>query len=106
MAARYLETMGYTIVECNWRCRLGEVDIVAEDDGVLVFVEVRTRTGNGFGTPQESVDRRKQARLRRVAQMYVQAQGKHNRPLRLDVVAIEWRAAEEEAKITHIPHAF
>ena len=67
MAEAFLRRSAYTIVARNYRCRLGEIDLVALDGPVLVFVEVRSRNGPEFGTPLESVDARKQIRLARVA---------------------------------------
>lgn len=62
-AATFLERRNYRILETNYRCRYGEIDIIALDGETLVFVEVRARTSEVYGTPEESVDRRKQRRL-------------------------------------------
>ena len=62
-ACRFLKGHGYDIVARNWRCRFGEIDIVARDGPVLVFVEVKARTGTGHGGPEAAVDRHKQRRL-------------------------------------------
>lgn len=67
MAARHLEAAGFTVLARNWRCREGEVDIVARDGDVLVVCEVKTRRDVGFGTPLEAVTPAKAARLRRLA---------------------------------------
>ena len=67
LATRYLREQGLTILERNWRCAQGEVDIVALDGECLVVCEVKTRRGQGFGDPVEAVTRRKAARLRRLA---------------------------------------
>ncbi len=88
-AREYLERNGYRILETNFRCREGEIDIVARCEDSLVFVEVRTKTGSRFGTPEESVTVAKQERLAAVAMSYLQA---HNDPpteWRIDVVAVE-----------------
>lgn len=88
VAARHLEQLGMVIVERNWRCREGELDIIAVDDGVLVFCEVKTRSGLGFGSPAEAVSPAKLRRLRVLAARWMTA---HPRPwteLRFDVVAV------------------
>jgi len=88
LAARELERRGYRIVERNWRCPAGEMDLVAEQRGVLVFVEVRTRRGSERGTPEESLTTRKQAKLIEVAQAYLE-EGTADLDWRIDVVAVE-----------------
>lgn len=88
LAAEYLELHGYEVVDRNWRCRQGELDIVAERDGVLVFVEVKTRSGIGFGLPAEAVSHEKLARLRRLAGAWCDAHQPRMRSMRLDVIGI------------------
>ena len=73
VAAAHLEANGYTIRDRNFRTREGEIDIVAEKDGCLVFIEVRARRGQGMGSPAESITPRKQERLLTVASAYLQA---------------------------------
>lgn len=87
-AARFLRAQGLTILHSNWRCRLGELDIVAADGPCLVFVEVKTRSGSEFGTAAEAVDVRKQRRLQRLAAAYLNQSGEWERPCRFDVVAV------------------
>lgn len=89
MAAAHLEGAGYRIVARNYRCPLGEVDLVAKEGGCLVFVEVRTRRGDLWGTPEESVTRAKQARLVRVAEYYLAAHEAGDADWRIDVVAVD-----------------
>ena len=89
LAARELERRGYHIVERNWRCPIGEIDIVAEKDGALVVVEVRTRRGDERGTPQESITPAKQAKLIELALTYLQEHDIADRDWRIDVVAVE-----------------
>ncbi len=67
-AAQYLTEHGYTIRARNWRCRMGEIDLVTEKDEVLIFVEVRTRRGDRLGTPEESITPAKRAKLIAAAQ--------------------------------------
>jgi putative endonuclease len=88
-ARDHLQRNGYIIRETNYRCREGEVDIVAEHGDCLVFVEVRTKTGSAFGTPEESVTAAKQERLAAVAMSYVQTHDGLPLEWRIDVVAIE-----------------
>ena len=88
-AVDYLSKKGYRIRERNFRCRAGEIDIVAQDKDCLVFVEVRTRRGSDFGTPEESVDAAKREKLASVALTYLQTHRKLPSLWRFDVVAIE-----------------
>jgi len=86
-AVAYLRARGYRIVATNWRTRFGEIDVVAEQAGTLVFVEVRTRRTTGFGTAAESVDGRKQRQLVLMATQYLQ----RNAPTasaRIDVITV------------------
>jgi putative endonuclease len=89
VAAAHLEAKGYRIRARNFRCREGEIDIVAEDGDCLVFVEVRTRRGDAFGTPAESVTAAKERRLLTVARAYLQEHNDVPPNQRIDVVAIE-----------------
>jgi putative endonuclease len=93
VAAGYLERQGYVILARNWRCPVGEIDLVAQDGESLVFVEVRARRGDRFGTPEESVTPDKQARLLELAQTYLQEADLGDQNWRIDVVAIDmdWR---------------
>ena len=102
-AARYLESRGYEVLDRNWRVRDGEIDLVAAHGDALVVVEVKTRTGDGFGHALEAVDRRKQRRLWRLAFAWIaahpdEAQG---RRLRLDAIAITG-TRPETAHLEHL----
>ncbi|MDD6193924.1 MAG: YraN family protein [Lachnospiraceae bacterium] len=89
LAKEYLLAQGYQVLEMNYRCRMGEVDIVAKDKEYLCFVEVKYRTGNQVGSPQHAVDARKQRRICRVADFYLlQHKLGYNTSVRFDVVAI------------------
>ena len=90
MAARHLQRLGYVILERNYRCRQGEVDIIARDGERLAFVEVRARRGTAFGTPKESVTARKQARLATVARNYLQEHNCSDVDWGIDVVALQF----------------
>lgn len=105
LAAAYLSGEGYRLIARNWRCKLGEIDLVARDGDWLVLVEVRTRRATGiFGLPEESIGRRKQARLARLAQAYVSAV-QWPGPWRIDVVAMELKADDQALDLRHYPAA-
>lgn len=87
-AAAFLEAAGYRIVDRNWACPLGELDIVAEKDGTLAFVEVRARSNPDYGSPAESVTRSKQAKLIKAAQAYLKARRPEAESFRFDVIGI------------------
>ena len=106
LAARYLERQGLRLLERGFRSRHGEIDIVAEDGEVLVFVEVKTRSGGAFGTPGEAVDRRKQARMARSAVSYLLSRARGERPCRFDVVEVLSTGPGREARLNHIRNAF
>ncbi len=88
-AARlHLEKLGYRIIETNYRCSLGEIDIIARDKGAIVIIEVRTKTSSAFGLPEESITKEKARRLRRLALCYLQSTYKREVPCRIDLIAI------------------
>ncbi len=87
-AERLLASRGFRILRRRFRTRAGEIDLVAEEGGTLVFIEVKTRSSLACGRPAEAVGRHKQARLRRAAQIYLLETGAHDRPCRFDVVEV------------------
>ena len=89
LAARYLEESDYTILERNFRTPFGEIDIVAQKNDCLVFVEVRTKSSGTYGLPAESITQDKKAHLIAVAEEYLQIRGYEEREWRIDVIAIE-----------------
>ena len=101
-AAHFLQARGLRILARNFRCRSGEIDLIAEHEGMLVFVEVRRRRHGGYGGSLASVDRRKQRRLTRAAQTYLQETAQSERPCRFDVVGYDG----EEAPPNWIRNAF
>lgn len=106
-AADYLLSLGYRIRDKNWRCRSGELDLVAEEDRILVFVEVRSRSQNtAYGTAAESVDVRKIRQVRSVAEVYLHYSQQENREIRFDVIAVELGADLSIASLQHIEGAF
>lgn len=106
LAARYLAARGYVVRERNVRLCGGEIDIVAEDGPVLVFVEVKTRRDHRLGGPLESVDPRKQQKLLSLARAYLYVRGLGDVPCRFDVVGITWPWAGESPVIEHVRDAF
>ena len=87
-AARYLQSAGLRVLDRNWRCADGEIDIVAVERHVLVVCEVKTRTGQRYGSPLEAVGRAKRARLRRLAVQWINAHGVRFDQVRIDVVGL------------------
>ena len=99
IAARHLKRSGYRIVSRNFRAAGAEVDLVAMDGETLVFVEVKTRLGDGAGAPQEALDRRKQAHIRRAATIFAARNRAESRPIRFDVVAIAGAGSNRRIEI-------
>lgn len=104
LAERFLKTKGYKLLERNYRCARGEIDLIALDGRVIVFVEVKTRTGHGFGNPLEAVEFRKQRKMIQTAQYFLSEKGLHQREARFDVVGISW--PRHEPVVEHIENAF
>ena len=88
IAARYLASRGLAIVERNWRCPQGEIDVIARDGGELVFVEGKTRSSVAFGHPLESITPVKLARLRRLAAAWCDAHPGGHDTIRIDAIAV------------------
>jgi putative endonuclease len=111
MAARYLTERGLDVLDQNWRCDLGEIDIVARDGGCLVVCEVKTRRSTTFGQPIEAVDHRKLARLRRLAAAWLAERRAVGSPvpgvagIRVDVVGV-LRPRRGPCRIEHVVGAF
>jgi len=105
IAVSFLEQLGYRIAARNFRLRTGEIDIVAWDGSTLVFVEVKTKTQQKFGQPEEMVTRRKQLALERVAMAYIQRHESAGTDIRFDVIAVQLEP-NRAADVTHIPAAF
>jgi putative endonuclease len=88
LAAGYLASLGMRVLERNWRCPEGEIDIVALDGDALVIAEVKTRKSLAYGHPFEAVGADKLARLHRLASAWCRAQGLGSPPCRVDVIAV------------------
>lgn len=105
IASTYLEQQGYRIAQRNYRNRYGEIDIIAWDDSILVFIEVKTTTALAFGMPQEKVDTRKQRKLTAVAMAYVLHHHIRNTSLRFDVIGVTF-TPQGAPDVAHIQAAF
>lgn len=104
-AAAYLERAGFTIVERNWRCSAGEIDIIALDGEAVVLCEVKTRRSTSKGSPSDAVTPAKRQRYARLASAYVQEAGLSETQIRFDVIAI-LVVAEDRALLRHHRGAF
>ena len=105
LAWKYLASQGYTLIEKNYRCKVGEIDIIAKKSGRLAFLEVKTRSDETYGTPEESVHPAKQKKIIRAAQWYLKEKKIYDTSISFDVLAIRWRAGGEP-EIKLIEHAF
>lgn len=104
-AEQFLRAKGYRILERNLRTSLGEMDLVAEDAGVLVFVEVKGRATEAFGGALLAVNRRKQAKLVRLASQYLAQRHLSDKPCRFDVVLVQGQPSAQ-GQIEHLQNAF
>ena len=105
LARDHLLAKGYRILERNYRIREGEIDIIAEKDGVVAFVEVRTRKGARMGTAAESITRAKAERLVLLADAYIAEREDFAAVPRIDVIAIDFTSAGRLASLRHIENA-
>lgn len=107
-AVERLLSLGYSILQRNWRCRSGELDIVAKHETTIVVIEVRTRTAGGrFGTAAESVDVRKQRQVRATAEVFLHVHRLHDVSVRFDVMTVMInRMTTQIDEINHIEDAF
>jgi putative endonuclease len=99
LAAAYLAEAGYRIVERNYRCIFGEIDIVAEERETLVFIEVKSRRSDTYGDPQLAVGHQKQKKISRIAMHYLEEKRLRHRPARFDVVAVKLLTAGHQIEI-------
>lgn len=104
LAARHLLATGYEVVERNWRCPAGELDIVARRDGTLVFVEVKTRSTVAFGVPAEAVSRDKARRIRGLAARWLVERRPAFGEVRFDVVSV--LRGRDGFSVEHVEAAF
>jgi putative endonuclease len=104
LAKTYLENSGYEILDENWCFRKAEIDIIAYKDGVIIFAEVKTRTGTGFGRPEDFVDDRKQRLLATAADEYIYIVN-HQGEVRFDIISVLFNKNGNHS-LTHIEDAF
>lgn len=105
LAAETLIGRGYRILERNFRCSYGEIDLVAEDENDLIFIEVKTRRGTAYGRPEEAVTLRKQRKLLEIASYYLDLHACSDRSWRIDVVAVQLSARGKFEEIRIYQHA-
>ncbi len=107
LAAQYLRKKGYRLIACNYRCRYGEIDLIAENRKFVAFVEVKLRKSDRFAAAMEFVDRKKQDRLRTTAQLWLSLNPVEKQP-RFDVIEIYAPQGLETRKpeIHHLEDAF
>ncbi|WIV10846.1 YraN family protein [Proteiniborus sp. MB09-C3] len=103
IAERYLLENDYKVLERNFRVKAGEIDIIAQKNQIIIFVEVKARSSNKYGFPYESVDYRKQQKIIRVAENYIKFKGLTNCQYRFDIIEV---FLKENKKINHIQNAF
>ena len=106
LAAAFLERQGLRILARNWRQPGGEIDLVADDAGTCVFVEVRARTGLDFGHPLEAVSVAKRAQVVRAAKLYLHLETPRASGYRFDVVGVRFAPDGGEPQVFHVPNAF
>jgi len=104
LACRHLEARGYAILERNFRCRSGEVDVVARHGDATVFVEVKERSADTHGEGHEAVTFGKRRRIVRAARIYSASRGLEETPIRFDVISIDWSGGEPHLR--HYESAF
>lgn len=104
LAAKHLEAEGYELLERNWRCRRGEIDLVARGGDVLVFVEVKTRRGRDYGTPEEGITSYKAKRLLELSQRYLLEHDLEDVEWRVDLVAVELDPQGKLLRCEHVPN--
>ena len=104
VAALQLEADGFAIIERNWRCRHGEIDLIAQKGELVAFVEVKTRKGRDMGAPEEALTQRKAKKLMKLGQLYV-AQKELDVDWRIDLMAVELDKSGKLLRCEHIPNA-
>ena len=100
-AVKHLKKKGYRVVERNYRTRYGEIDIICKEEPALVFVEVKTKTGERFGEPWEMVNKRKLGQIKRMATMYLKNKRLGEPLCRIDVVGVWLDESERVEKLEH-----
>ena len=108
IAEEFLKKKGYQIIERNWRSKFGEIDLICQKDKALVFVEVKTKRGEGWGSPEEMEDRRKLEKVRRMGEVYMANHTSEQARFmaRVDVVAIVLNYDRSVARIDHYENVY
>ena len=108
IATKYLIDQNYHIITKNFKCRQGEIDIIARDkiEKEIVFVEVKTRTNQKYGSPSEAVDEHKQKHIYKSAEYYVYRHNLYNKAIRFDIIEINIDIIKKKIRINHIKKAF
>lgn len=101
LAAGWLEARGFRVLARNWRCAYGELDLIAEEAGELVFIEVKTRRGIAHGAPEEAITANKRAHLVAAAESYLMEHQREEQPWRIDVVAVQLDGAGRLTDVRH-----
>ncbi|MCR1898126.1 YraN family protein [Irregularibacter muris] len=104
-ARKFLSKKGYKIIEQNFRCKLGEIDIIAKQEDTIVFVEVKTRKNNLFGTPAQAVNKSKQMKIIKTALYYLKIHNEFSKNIRFDVIEV-WFSNGIVQDVNIIPNAF
>lgn len=105
LALQFIKKKGYTILAQNYRLRCGEIDIIAQEGEVLVFLEVKTRKSHNFGSPFAAITQKKQKQISKVALEYLQQNSLFDKEARFDVVAVTWHQ-KESPEIELLQNAF
>lgn len=103
ISTKYLEQIGYEILQRNFECKQGEIDIIAKDKEEIVFVEVKTRANMLYGKPKEAVDTIKQKHIYKSAEFYIYIKHLENLPVRIDVIEVYKK--KEKYILNHIKNA-
>ena len=100
LAQKFLKSKGYEILQTNFYCRFGEIDIICKDNNCLVFVEVRSKSYDDFGSPEETIDYKKQQKIIKTANFFIEKSNINYEEIRFDVIAIL------KGNIQHYQNAF
>lgn len=106
IAENFLKESGYVILERNFRCKVGEIDVIGKDNKYIVFIEVKTRYGNLYGTPAESITYSKQHKIYKAAQLYILKKKLYNFNFRFDVVEVILNIKDNFHSVKLIKDAF
>lgn len=106
LVCSYLENAGMTVLHRNFRCKAGEIDIIARDEAAIAFIEVKTRTSDKFGAPCEAVGKSKQGRIVKAALFYLQSRQLFDYMSRFDIVEVVVNGSMDDYAINHIKDAF